>query len=80
MWWLFELLEKIGSLYRYAYSCEDRSLDGIVEYDENTKEVVLTKPCSYDADSKWAQNRSTGKFISYVVEENLPNRRMIACG
>lgn len=79
MWLLFHLLESGNGVFRYAYSRENRNLDGIILYRKDTEELILERPCSADANSRFSQKNAKEAFGT-IVREEFPIERMIAYG
>lgn len=79
MWWLYELINFDGSLYRYAYSTESKDLDGIIEHDIRSGETSLIRACAADQDYEKAKARALYKF-NWVIKEEFPAHKMVACG
>ncbi len=78
MWLLFQLLRETGDEYIYAYSRENRNLDGEIKYNKASKEAVVTRPCKNDR-TQFAQKNAKRSF-RFVVEEGFPKQRMVAYG
>ena len=77
-WW-HVLKEQTEDVYVYAYSCESRDLDGIIEYRKNAEEPVMVKPCSADEGSDWAIRRALRQFYC-VIREGFPPERHVCSG
>ena len=79
MWWWFEKLEENKEFIVYAYSRESYQADGRIEINKKTEEIQLMQPCAEDADSSFAQRKAREKSY-WMIMENYPDRRQIACG
>lgn len=79
MWWQFQKLFEDDCFVRYAYSRENKNLDGIIEYDRQEETVTVLQPCKADEDSEWSQKKSARKMF-ILIEEGFPERRQAACG
>ena len=80
MWWLFEMMEDTSEKVVYRYARESRVLDGLIEYDKESKLSSMIQPCKSDMDSEWCQRRAIGKFIHFVAEEGFPPTRKVVTG
>jgi len=76
-WW-FKLITVTDNVYEYAYSRENKNLDGRIKYDANHDEVVFEKKCSNDRYS--VEREAAIMHFWQVVEEGLPEERHICCG
>ena len=65
---------------RYFYSRESETLDGIIEFDKQTQNTRMIKPCGADEGSEWSANKAISKFFAFIVEESFPVRRRVVCG
>lgn len=79
MWWLFEKLTETDTRVDYAYSRENRVLDGRISIDKTTQEITLVKPGSNDVDSRFAQETLLQKTWR-IIRLGYPQHEQIACG
>ena len=79
MWWMFEKISEIDSIVLYAYSRENRNLDGRISINRNTQEIILIRPSAEDAGSEFAENTAIEKAWR-IIAMGYPDRRQIACG
>ena len=79
MWWQFQKIFEDERFVRYAYSRENKNLDGIIQYDREKNEVLLIKPCRADEGSAFGERKAKEMF-RFVVREGFPERRQVACG
>ena len=79
MWWLFERLSESQNVVLYAYSRENRNLDGRVSIDTLTEEASLIQPSSEDAGSSFCERKALEKALR-LINRGYPQHEMIACG
>lgn len=79
MWLLFKLIEKTSSGYRYAYSRENHSLDGIAFFDTGTKRATVEKPCLQDEGREIAL-RNVLEALRNVSERDFPEETRVIFG
>ena len=79
MWWQFQKIFEDERFVRYAYSRENKDLDGIIEYDRQEETVTVLQPCKADEGSAFSERKAKEMF-RYLVRENFPERRQAACG
>ncbi len=65
---------------QYSYSRETDEMDGIIQYDRETEEIKILKPCENDKDSELSQSIAMEHFYWNVIQEGLPENRYVACG
>lgn len=79
MWWLFEILSETDHDVLYAYSRENRQLDGRVSITKKTGDIRLVSPCAGDNGSAFAQQKALDKAY-LMIRDGYPKHRMVACG
>lgn len=79
MHWWYKLISKTETTYTYAYSCDNKDLDGVITYYLDTKEAEITKASATDKNSQRLLDRSLSKFF-FVVNEGFPDERHVCCG
>ena len=79
MWWMFEKISEMNSIVLYAYSRENRNLDGRISINRDTQEIILIQPSSEDAGSEFAENKAVEKAWR-IIALGYPDHRQIACG
>ena len=65
---------------QYRYSRETDDLDGIIQYDKKTEDIIIIKPCENDKGSELSQSIAKEHFYWNVIQEGLPESRYVACG
>lgn len=79
MHWWYKFIEKDETGYKYAYSCGNKELDGIIAYYPATKEAEIVKASATDGGYAKAHDRSLSHFF-IVVSEGFPEERHVCCG
>ncbi len=79
MWWYYEKISETSDVVLYAYSRENRNLDGRIKIDKKTGEAQMIQPSVEDVDGEFAQKAACRKTY-HLMKENFPDNRMIACG
>lgn len=77
--WLFKLIEHSGKVYRYAYSCESKNLDGVILYSASTGKAVIEKESAYDEGYDFLKRRSLRSFQK-VIESDFPEVLSVCVG
>lgn len=79
MYWMFEKLSETNRHVLYAYSTGSRELDGRIQIDKRTQEIILIHACDADAASDYAMEVAARKTW-HMIDEGYPNHRQVACG
>ena len=79
MWWMFEKLNEENGIVLYAYSRENRDLDGRIQIKKASEEVEMVKPCTGDEGSKFAVAVALEKAC-HIITIGYPDRKQVACG
>jgi len=79
MWWYYEKISETADTMIYAYSRENRNLDGRMKIDRKTGKAEMLQPSAEDVDSTYAQKAACRKAYQ-LMKSNFPVNKMIACG
>ena len=79
MWWMFEKISDTGSIVLYAYSRENRNLDGRISINRDTHEIIMIQPSAEDSGIKFAEDKAIEKAWR-IIALGYPDHRQIACG
>ncbi len=79
MRWKYKKLFVSERFVQYSYSRESDDLDGIIQYNRITEEIVVLIPCAGDKESSYSQKKAIEHFYQ-VISEGFPESRYVACG
>lgn len=79
MFWWYALIEKNEKSIVYAYSCDNKDLDGRIVYSYISQKAAIDVPSESDLNSKKLMHRSLIHF-NKVIEEGFPEEVHVCCG